>query len=417
MQPNVQMIDALLQQRNVKKAEIIIARLLRTQQSDVQQARLLIRRARTRLMNGRPEAAIHDLTRAAALDSDESESPAYRELLADCYFARFELSAVGFIDRNDAHLALQGYRDLIARFPDYPNLGWALYQLGRVYLTDNQAEEAVKCFQQALLSPSTQSALTAYCYERMGFVAFYEQRAPQRALSFLNKAIDTYPIHQHRGWLVQIYLLRARVFCEVQHRDAGLDSAQQALRIARLGGSELRSVLAEALLFTAEILASTPGNEQEIVEHLEQYRLMSRRPVGLDVTWARLHEMLGDAYFELGLYAEAINAYFAVLHFNPHYPWEVSIYYRIGRAYYFSGNYERAIDALRRALSAAEGDDGLMDSHLYDIFGSAHFALGRYEQAAQAYAQALAVKPARLATSHQDKIRRYYEMSLNLAAQ
>lgn len=417
MRDTVQSIDVLLTQRNVKKAEVIIAKLLRADQSEQQQARLLIRRARTRLLNGRPEGAIHDLREADQLAAEEVSYPENQELLADCYFARFELSSVGFTDRNDALQAQQLYESIRDNHPEYHNLGWILYQLGRIYLTDNRSADAVTCFQQALLAPSSVAALTAYCYERLGFVAFYEERDVNRSLGFLNKAVDTYPMTEHHAWLVQVYLLRSRALCEMNQRDSALLSVRKAVKLAAHGGSEMRPVLAEALFASAEVLTGIHGYEQEVIRNLEQYRMISKRPVGLDVTWARLHEMLGDAYLGSGLYAEAIAAYLAVLQFNPHYPWEVSIYYRIGRSYYYSGNYERAIDAVQHALSAADGNEGLIDYHLYDMFGSAKFALGRYGEAAEAYEAALKMTPVRSGGSSMDKIRQYYEMSLSLASQ
>lgn len=417
MRDTVQSIDVLLTQRNIKRAEVIIAKLLRTAQSETQQSRLLIRRARARLLNGRPEGAIHDLREAEQLVPSEVRQPEAQELLADCHFARFELSSVGFTDRNDALHAQEIYQAIRDDYPDYVNLGWILYQLGRVYLTDNRISDAVVCFQQALLAPSSVAALTAYCYERLGFVAFYEERDLNRSLGFLNKAVDTYPMVENHAWLVQVYLLRSRVLCEMNQRDVALLSVRKAVKLASHGGSEMRPVLAEALFASAEVLTGIPGYEHEVIRNLEQYRMISRRPVGLDVTWARLHEMLGDAYLSSGLYAEAVVAYLAVLQFNPHYPWEVSIYYRIGRAYYFSGNYERAIDAVHHALKAADGNEGLIDYHLYDMFGSAKFALGRYGEAAQAYEAALKMTHASSGGSSMDKLRQYYEMSLSLANQ
>lgn len=423
MRDTVQSIDVLLTQRNIKKAEVIIAKLLRTEQSEQQQARLLIRRARARLLNGRPEGAIHDLREVELLAPSEIKQPESQELLADCYFARFELSSVGFTDRNDALHAQEIYQSIRDACPDYLNLGWILYQLGRVYLTDNRIADAdritdaVACFQQALLAPSNVAALTAYCYERLGFVAFYEERDLNRSLGFLNKAVDTYPMTDNHAWLVQVYLLRSRVLCEMNQRDVALLSVRKAVKLASHGGSEMRPVLAETLFASAEVLTGVHGYEHEVIRNLEQFRMISRRPVGLDVTWARLHEMLGDAYLDSGLYAEAVSAYLAVLQFNPHYPWEVSIYYRIGRAYYFSGNYERAIDAVQHALKAADGNEGLIDYHLYDMFGSAKFALGRYDEAAAAYEAALKMTHANSPGSSMDKIRQYYEMSLSLANQ
>lgn len=415
MRDSLQAIDRFLAQRNVKRAEILIAKLLRTEQPPALHAQLLYRRARTRLHNGRPEAALEDLQKFVSLLSDQYESPAVRELFADCYFARFELAVVGFSERNDAVQAQQHYQWIIDTHPQYDNLGWVYYQLGRVLLTDDNLTEAVHCFERALLLPGQSRALTAYCYERLGFVAFYGDRDFNRALMFLTKAIDTYPQGEDRAWLVQVYLLRSRVYREMHQRDQAISSANTALKLASSSRTELKAVYAEALVANAELLADVRGREREVVAYLEQFRLMSRRPVGIDVTWARIHEILGDAYMVLGDYTDAVIAYLAVLQFNPNHPWEASIYYRIGKAYYHQRQYERTIDAVQHALNASENDDSSVDYHIYDLLGNAHFALSQYDKAAEAYAAAL-----RLAPSHQgnlEKTRHYYHITLELLGQ
>src|SRR5688500_18908305 len=109
MQNQLQAIEALLKKREVKKAEMIIAKVLRTQLLPHEQAAILICRARTRLLNGRPEAAIDDLFKARSLSPELFEEASTLELLADCHFACFELSSVGFTDRNDTHQATSLY--------------------------------------------------------------------------------------------------------------------------------------------------------------------------------------------------------------------------------------------------------------------------------------------------------------------
>lgn len=403
-------IEALLKKREIKKAEVLIARHLRSNPDPHQQAELLVQRAHTRLLTARPEAAIDDLLRARSLRDDILESAPQIELLADCYFARFELSSVGFAERSDAHQSEALYRQIIDIFSAYDNLGWIYYQLGRVLLTDNRIQDALDCFQEALLNPSHVPALTAYCYERLGFVSFYEQRDLNRSLTFLSKAVDTYPVKEDRNWLVQVHILRSRVLREMFQMNMALQEAEKALTLAAMGRSDRRAALAEALLTTGELLCSVEGRERDVISHLEQFLQVCRRPLGIDVTWSRVYEMLGDAYFKVGRYDDAITAYNAVLQFNPYYPWEVSIYHRVARVYYQIGNYEKAVDAIRRALDVASNDGHDFDYRLYDVYGNAHFALGHYDKAAEAYAHAL-----QLATAHPEateKIRHYHEISL-----
>lgn len=410
MRDNLNAIEALLKKREVKKAEILIAKQLKTQLSDKDQSDLLVLRARTRLLSARPEAAIDDLLRAQVLTPELMESAPRLELLADCHFARFELSSVGFADRNDARQAEQIYQQIIDNYPFYENLGWVYYQLGRTVLTDNRIDTALDYFQKALLSSSDVAALTAYCYERLGFVAFYEQRDLNRSMTFLTKAIDTYPVSEDRLWLVQVHILRSRVLREMYQMDLALQEAEKAINLAAARRTDRREALAEALLTTGELLATLEGRERELITHLEQFLQVSRRPPGIDVTWSRVYEMLGDAYFKVGRYDDAIIAYNAVIQFNPYHPWEVSIYHRIARVYYQQGNYTRVVDAVQHALDVARSDGHEADYQLYDVFGNACFALGKYDRAAEAYAIALKLAPA----NHDslDKIRKYHRFSL-----
>ena len=253
MEPN---LDELLNKRDIKRAEVLIARSLRAELSVRERARLLIARARARLLSARVDDALEDLDHARDLLLDEFETPLTIELLADCHFARFELASVGFADRSDTAQALAAYERILADFPEYSNRGWIYYQRGRILLTENRTEDAVDCFQNALLTPSIVTTLTAYCYERLGFVAFYEHRDFDHALSFLSKAVSTYSTGDDRLWLVHVHTLRSRVFRETRNYDSAIDAANTAINVAQNG--EGKAGLADALLNAAETLMALP---------------------------------------------------------------------------------------------------------------------------------------------------------------
>jgi len=85
--------------------------------------------------------------------------------------------------------------------------------------TKNHIDEAAVCFTHALLKQSHVPALTAYCYERLGFIAFYESRELRSAVTFLQKAIATYPANDARLWLVQAHTLHSRILREMRLMD------------------------------------------------------------------------------------------------------------------------------------------------------------------------------------------------------
>jgi len=407
-----QNIDELLNKRDVKRAEIMIARSLRADLSVQERARLLIARARARLLSARVDDALEDLHTARSLLPDDFQTPQTLELLGDAHFARFELASVGFADRADTAQALAAYEHILAGYSQYDNRGWVFYQRGRVLLTESRIDEAVECFQQALLAQSTVPALTAYCYERLGFVASYERREFERALGFLNKAVATYPTGEDRRWLVSIHTLRSRVLREMQAYDAAVEAANTAIAVA--ASAEGKAGLPDALLTTAEMLALVDGRERDVIAHLQHYIQISKKPLGIDVTWSRIHEMLGDAYFTSNQLQTAVAAYQAALQFNPYTPWELSLHYRIARTFYQLGEYEKSIQAAKKMLQAAEADGQTIgDYHVYNILGNAHFALQHYIEAAEAYQIALQMAPSN--SENLDKIRQYHQFAINLS--
>lgn len=410
----MQGIEDLLARHETKKAEIALAKYLRNDLSQQDRANGLIYRARVRLRSGRPDDAIHDLNTARELAQDNFETPETLELLGDVHLARFEMASVGFADRADTDRAQHYYQRVLDEYPAYMNRGWIYYQMGRLALADNAVERAEARFQQALLTPSHVRALTAYCYERLGFIAFYEQRDLDAALGFLSKAIDTYPASEKQSWLVQVQLLRSRVLHERREYRAALAAAETAVNIAASSGSDNRLSLAEALLTVGEMLMNFPGRERDAISHLQQFLQISKRPLGVDVTWSRVHEMLGDAYFKLMQYELAAEAYEAALQYNPYHPWEISLYYRIARSYYHQNNYTGTVTAIKQLMSTAENEgEPIHDYRIYDILGNAQFALGQYTEAEASYRAALELAPAN--AEGLEKIRKYYQFAQELS--
>lgn len=407
-------IDDLLTRREIKKAEVLIARYMRLDLNPDHRTKLLILRARARLLGGRVDDAVDDLQKAQALHPETLEAPETLELIGDAHFARFELASVGFADRHDTAKALEAYEQILANYPNYDNLGWILYQKGRVLLTESRVPEAITCFQQTLLNPSHVPALTAYCYERLGFIAFYEERVPKRALSFLTKAIDTYPATEPRLWLAQVHTLRSRVLREMHEYERAHEAAETAIAVAAAAGAEGKPGYTDALLTAAEIAAELDGREKDVINYLQQFIQNSKKPLGIDVTWSRVHEMLGDAQWKCGQAAAALASYQAALEFNPYHPWELSLYYRISRCHYQLKDYEKAIETIERMLqAAAEDGQSISDYRVYNILGNAYFALKQYDQALQTYKQALEIAPPN--AENLDKLKQYYRFAEELS--
>ena len=387
-------IHLALEKRDVKRAEIILARLLRSDLDPNERAEALITRANVRLVSGRPDDALADLRDAATLTPDVTSSPDYLELRADCHLARFELASVGFADRGDTAQASLDYANLAEHAPLWPNRGWTHYQQARIALTENLTGDAIAHLQQALLNPSTVPALSAYCYERLGFIAFFDQRNPAEALAWLDRAVATYPADQPRVWLAEIHTLRSRVLREARDYTQSLAAADLSLKIAGSCGAAGREALADSALFAAEVASELAGRERAVIAYIQQFTSASKKPLGIDVTWSRSQELLGDAYLRAGLASEALESYQAALRYNPYHPWELKLYFQIAHCYYQLHEYSRSANAVSVLLRSADEDEPVLrDFRVHALLGNALYAQGDYANAANAYRAALLCAP------------------------
>jgi tetratricopeptide (TPR) repeat protein len=415
MDEPLRQIEDLLSRQDIKKAEIAIAKLLRADPVPETRARLLLLRARARLIGQLPDDALEDIQTARALEPAIGEDLASIELLADTYFARFELAPVGFADRSDADQALKLYQLLARDFPSYTNLGWVQYQTARILLTEGRVEDAINCLQTALMAPSQMIALTALCYERLGFIYLFERRDPATALSFLNKAAATYPPTEPGDWLGQLHILRSRALRDQNKPDEALQAAQQALQMMEALGSDKRSGQQDAHLALGEILACLPGRAGEAVEHLQQFMQIGKKPLGVDVTWSRVNELLGDLLFGLGRFNAAIEAYNNALAFNPYHPWEASLYYQIARCHYHLRAYEKTVASIEQLQRSAQAEaQSISDYRVFHLLGNGYFALEQYGPAVGAYQQAIELAPPE--AEDRDKIETYLRFARELSS-
>ena len=94
--PSLDAVWRLIQRGDVKRAEVLVARILRDAGENAEQASALLARAQCKLLSGRPQEALEDWEQARAIASAIAEQPAALELRADAHFALYELSSVGF---------------------------------------------------------------------------------------------------------------------------------------------------------------------------------------------------------------------------------------------------------------------------------------------------------------------------------
>lgn len=414
MTEQLETIDRILNSGDIRKAEITIAKMLRSELDADIRAQLLVRRSRARLLGGRPDDALEEIQTVFAIQPSFEEMPEVKTLLGDIYFSRFILAEIGFADRNDADLALKYYEDIINRDPHFKQRGWVFYQRGRIYLSEDRVEEAIADFEEGLQKDNNPPYLHAYCHERQGFIYFFEKRQPEIALQHFDDALSVYPAGENAAWLVQVHISRSRVLREIGDYENALDAASQALTSLDPSAADFRQTLTEAHLAVGEVLALLPNREAEAIDHLLQFLQTSKRPLGVDVTWSRVYETLGNLSLKLDRYEQAIEAYQASLNYNPYHPWEVNLHYQIARCYYRMRAYERVIASMEKMRhTAQEEQQPITDYRVFNILANAYFALENYQEAAYAYRIALNLAPS--SADNLDKIATYLRFSEELA--
>jgi tetratricopeptide (TPR) repeat protein len=393
-QKQIKQIEQWLARGEAKPAETQIVRLLRSTLSDYERVDLMLMRARARLVLERPNEALEDLQAIRTLAPDVWNRTKVQELLGDIYFSRFELAPVGFAERPDAIRARAIYESIDTRVPNYENLGWVLYQWGRVLLSENNIHAALAKFNDALFKPTTVRQLNALINERLGFIYLTEKRDPTTALGYFSRAATSYPAGEPTAWLMRLHLLRSRAFREQNLYDEALQAAQFAMMAVSQSDPEYREAIRDGHLSMGEILASIPGRERDAVEHLQLFLQQSRRPQGVDVTWSRIHETLGELYFRLERYEQSIAAYQMALTFNPYHPWEIQFQYVIALSYLQLGDFQNTIASVEQMMTLAkEENKPITDYHVYAILGNAHYALEHYPEALRALQRAVALAP------------------------
>ncbi len=175
--------------------------------------------------------------------------------------------------------------------------------------------------------------------------------------------------------------------------------------------AEGKAGLADALLTAAETLVLIEGRENDVIAHLQQYIQISKKPLGIDVTWSRIHEMLGDAYYKNEQLQTAVAAYQAALQFNPYTPWEVSLHYRIARdasiSWATTRNRCRRSRTCSKPPKPTDRPSAIIASTTSSATPTSRSAA--IDDAITAYQTALQIAPAN--AENLDKIRQYYQFA------
>jgi tetratricopeptide (TPR) repeat protein len=417
-------IKQLIDAGDLKRADTQVAKLLRYGAFNIDPddsmsalstkvtVQLLLYKARIRLLLHRPDDAIANIE---ALQERYSSLPddifvQTQEVLADAYLNLYENAQVGFANRSDLMSASRTYEAIMRDYPRYENIGWVVYQYGRVLLTQGLLNEAKQSFHDALFKASEFAFLVSYCYERLAFIAYYEERQAYDADVLLEKALHTYPADADESWLVRLLLMRSRIL-----RKQSIAKAEQyaleALQLARRMTSQVlvldNNILGDTLFVLAEILHETLDRPKDIVMYLQEFVQTQRPPLGVDVTWSRIYEMLGDAHLLLRDYGAAIKAFEQALQYNPDHPWLESMYYRVAQAKYHLADVDGAYTTLESLVEQMVYDQQqITDYRVYLLMADIRRQRNAQDFAHDMVQQALSLAPVDIVP----KIRKQYDI-------
>jgi len=377
---------------DLRNSEYALTRSLRHELELEARISVLIKRTRLRLRLQQLEGAWEDICALHELPIASERLASVLELEADYYLAIFEWASVGFADQAALRRATTIYNSILESADNSQMSGWIHYQLGRCYMLLMDFQLAVQEFHQALVLPGDRShpELTSYCYERLGYITYYEYRNPSEALLYLERSLDTYPNTADTLWQVPVYLLYARVLRELYALEDALRATRLALAIATRIGE--KSLIAESLLLLSDLLAKTHDNNQEIINVITNYMQFKMRPIGVDLTWGSLNDLLGDAYAHLWQYNNAIEAYQDALYFNPDHLSEAQIQLKIVCCYYQLKQYKQVVESVMHLLNVSKKENYIhIEGSLYELLGNACFALKQYQAAINAYEKSISL--------------------------
>jgi tetratricopeptide (TPR) repeat protein len=267
--------------------------------------------------------------------------------------------------------------------------------LGDVYQDLNRPDEAIKAYQQAIQLDST----LAWPYHHLGEI-YQEREEYQQAVTSYRQAIERHPANQNRA--LAWYGL-GNVYDELSELRAATEAYQQAIKAdpayawpyQRLGLIYERQGEYEAAekLYRQALERHQPdevgravtwhhlGNTRLAQNNLEAALEAYQQAGAIDATYALPWNSLGDIYTALGRNDEAIAAYQRAAKLDEAYvlPWS-----GLGTVYAKLSRYPEAVSAFEHALT--------LDPEavwLYQNLGLVHERQNNYEAALRYYQQAI----------------------------
>jgi len=239
---------------------------------------------------------------------------------------------------------------------------------------------AVLCLLGALLvcscgaEVSEQDTKRSDRYYQAAHIAWLEEHDNLAAIRHLSRAIEANPLNDDAHYLLGTIRLGRGEF----------EQAEPHLRKAvELRGKDRPASRAEALNSLGVLLIHTDRVDEAIPALKEAAEeVLNREP------WLAMGN-LGWAYIESGDYDKAIDVLRRALFDQPKFCVGM---YRLGQAYYLKGEYEAAEAQLKSAVAIEEkGCDRMQEAH--HLLGMTYLRLGREEDAIEAFDRCQEIDP------------------------
>lgn len=322
--------------------------------------------------------------------------------------AQFEL-AVGLYEQRNWAEAYAAFSELIERYPESEHLGEAVYLRGNTAIALNRVDDAEADFERAIALDAAPAELKEEVAFQKAWLQYRTNRFEQASKQFM-ALYEAAPRSDRGGqalfWAAESefqlgHLTRAgELFRQYQREVRGgrhIEASHYALgwvyfRQGRY--DEAATSFRQFLDAYRDAGSEIPYHTDALLRLADSYYALKRYPEAIRM-YREAAEQAGDyalyqtgqAYYNAGQTAEAMNTFRRLLSQYPDSPWAEEAQYTLGYIYFQNQDYDQAIAEYEKLINH-KPQDPLAAKAQYGI-GDALFNAGRTEEAVAAYTAVL----------------------------
>jgi tetratricopeptide (TPR) repeat protein/RsiW-degrading membrane proteinase PrsW (M82 family) len=248
-----------------------------------------------------------------------------------------------------------------------PNDYYFYYWRGRIYFEKRLYDQAIQDFDKAIRLKSN-----VHSYYWRGR-AYFEKCLYDKAIEDFTKCIKLHPKNS------EFYYMRGQAYFKRKLYREAVRDFNKAIKLNPNYDEALKAKKEVEKLLKSEEGSRTKEEKKEI-KKLEERVSAESNPNNTDFYYHR-----GRAYFERGLYNEAIECFTKAIELKPD---EAYFYGWRGIAYYEKGDYDKAIECFTEAIEL-EPDE----ADFYYWRGRSYYEKKRYDEAIEDFTEAIRLEP------------------------